>query len=150
MISVGTRPWRLANDGGSSCGENNFPAGFEPTSSPQRTSNFSHYTRDHSFMIYNTRKGVTWFSRPVHRLGLSIPLFLSLFIALKKVVTLACLLSIDSINGITFVPTVIPLRFKPETIVHITLPLCYLCISFPLRSLTANNFAAFLPPNPAW
>jgi hypothetical protein len=56
-ISLGTRPWRLLNDGGSDglgiwidsfSGVNDFPAGFEPTSSPQRISTFSHCTRDHS------------------------------------------------------------------------------------------------------
>ena len=56
-ISLGTRPRRLLNDGGSEGlgiwidsfrGVNNFPAGFEPTSSPQRISTCSHCTRDHS------------------------------------------------------------------------------------------------------
>ncbi len=56
-ISLGTRPQRLLNDEGSKglgiwidsfCGVNNFPAGFEPTSSPQRISTCSLCTRDHS------------------------------------------------------------------------------------------------------
>ena len=59
-ISLGTQPWRLLNDGGSEglgiwidsfCGVNNFHAGFEPTSSPQRISTFSHCTRDHSLVL---------------------------------------------------------------------------------------------------
>ncbi len=77
--SLGTRPRRLLNDGGSErlgiridifCGVNNFPAGFKPTSSPQRLSTCSHCTRDHSrafhpwTVVEGLRFDPTFSSRP--------------------------------------------------------------------------------------